>query len=279
MRITEPNAARILSARYWWTRELKADGWTARQLRAAVDAGLLVRLRRGQYAEATLPEPLLQSGRLGARATCRTLLVLLGVFVRTVAGLQVQWDRGASRLPPRDAEVQGRWRAPASHPQSLAASLVEALACAVRCQSPRDAVATLDSAWHLGLVDEDDIARVFELLPRRYGGLRPLLDARSESGPETLMRLLLRTLGCDVDVQVSIPSVGRVDFVVDGWLIVECDSRAFHEGWEKQRADRRRDLAAAALGYTTVRPLAEDILFRHDKVQATMKAIVAAHRR
>lgn len=89
------------------------------------------------------------------------------------------------------------------------------------------------------------------------------------------MRLLLRGLGAEVQVQVRIEGVGRVDLVVDGWLIVECDSRAFHEGWEAQKRDRARDIAAAALGYTTVRPLAEDILYRMPSVVELMKAIVA----
>ena len=74
------------------------------------------------------------------------------------------------------------------------------------------------------------------------------------------MRLILRSLGLAVEIQVTIDGVGRVDMVVDGWLIIECDSRAHHEGWDAQQRDRRRDLAAAALGYTTIRPLAEDIL-------------------
>ena len=89
------------------------------------------------------------------------------------------------------------------------------------------------------------------------------------------MRLLLRGLGCHVDVQVAIRGVGRVDLVVDGWLIVECDSKAYHEGWEKQKEDRRRDLAAAARGYTTVRILAEDVLYRRDLVLERMKAVLA----
>jgi hypothetical protein len=42
------------------------------------------------------------------------------------------------------------------------------------------------------------------------------------------MRLLLRALGHRAEVQVRIAGVGRVDLVVDGWLIVECDSRAYH---------------------------------------------------
>lgn len=113
------------------------------------------------------------------------------------------------------------------------------------------------------------------MLPLQYQGIRGLLDRRAESGTETLMRLLLRTLGCNVDVQVWIRGVGRVDFVVDGWLIVECDSKAHHEGWKKQKRDRRRDIAAAALGYTTIRPLAEDILYDRDAVLAAMQAILA----
>ena len=73
---------------------------------------------------------------------------------------------------------------------------------------------------------------------------------------------------------MQIDGVGRVDFVVDGWLIVECDSEAHHAGWAAQRRDRRRDLAAAALGYTTVRPLAEDILFHRDQVAESLRAVL-----
>lgn len=99
-----------------------------------------------------------------------------------------------------------------------------------------------------------------------------------ESGPETLVRLILRGLGCDVDVQVQIPGVGRVDFVVDGWLIIECDSKAHHEGWDAQRRDRRRDIAAAALGYTTIRPLAEDLLYAYDATATAIRAVILARR-
>ncbi len=88
------------------------------------------------------------------------------------------------------------------------------------------------------------------------------------------MRLLLRTLGHDVQVQVEIAGVGRVDLLVDGWLIVECDSRGFHADWAARRRDLRRDLAAARLGYTTVRPLAEDILFAYDDLVSAMRDVL-----
>jgi len=126
----------------------------------------------------------------------------------------------------------------------------------------------------MGLVTESDMREVFARLPLRYRALHGLLDHRAESGTESLMRLILRTLGCDIRVQQRIPGVGRVDFVVDGWLIIECDSEAHHAGWDAARRDRRRDLAAAALGYTTIRPIAEDILHHRDELTATIRAIV-----
>ena len=41
-------------------------------------------------------------------------------------------------------------------------------------------------------------------------------------------------LGCDIALQVEFDGVGRVDLVLDGWLVVECDSKQFHASWEAQ---------------------------------------------
>lgn len=88
---------------------------------------------------------------------------------------------------------------------------------------------------------------------------------------------MLRGLGVQVEVQVQIEGVGRVDLVVDGWLIIECDSREYHEGWMTQKRDRRRDLAAAARGYTTIRPIAEDILGTPEEVLTLLKQTLSRH--
>jgi very-short-patch-repair endonuclease len=90
------------------------------------------------------------------------------------------------------------------------------------------------------------------------------------------MRLMLRSLGCVIEVQPEIDGVGRVDFLIDGWLIVECDSKAHHSDWVAQRRDRRRDQAAAARGYTTFRPIAEDIMWAPDRVRAAAVGLLAA---
>jgi very-short-patch-repair endonuclease len=275
-------ARRILSARFLSLIELAGLGIGRHRASALVRAGDLLRLRNGQYAPPDLPAELVRCGRLGGRLDCVSLLAAIGVFVRSGHGIHVQFSPGTTRLPPRQRDVVAHWRPFRGGRGRLSADVVEALVQACRCQAPRDAIATLDSAWHLGVVDEADIAAVFHRLPQRYHVLRRLLDPRCESGSESIMRLILRMLGAHIDVQVRIAGVGRVDFVVDGWLIIECDSRAHHEGWSAQRKDRRRDLAAAALGYTTVRPLAEDILFRPDETAAEIARILShgsSHRR
>lgn len=260
------DAARILPTTFLSTATLRARGLTERQISVLAQHGRLLRVRRGRYVDPTAHAELIAAATLGARLDCVSLLAAIGVFVRQHTHMHVQLEMGASRVPPRGARVVAHWRRSSQSTCALAADLVEALAQAVRCQSPRDAVATLDSAWHHGIVDEAGIAAVFLRLPRRFRRLRALLDRRAESGPETLVRLMLRGLGCVIEVQVPLDGVGRVDLLVDGWLIVECDSRAHHSSWEQRKRDMRRDLAAAALGYTTVRPLAEDILATPDGV-------------
>ncbi len=256
------------------TSDLRAQGLSGQRIRLLVDSGQLLRVRRGKYLAADVPACLSEAARLGGRLDCVSLLREAGVFVARDVPLHIQIDNGASRLPARPPQVVAHWRTTVADRCSPIAPWVEALAQACRCQDPRSAIATLDSAWHLGFVDEADLREVFARLPLRYRALQALLDRRSESGTETLMRLLLRTLGCDIRVQQRIPGVGRVDFVVDGWLIIECDSEAHHSGWEAARRDRRRDLAAAALGYTTIRPIAEDILHHRDELTAVLRTIL-----
>lgn len=271
---TDPRSE-ILSAVHLTPHDLAEQGVTRHRTGRLVSTGHLVRLRNGRYATPAHHPDLLNAGSLGGRLDCVSLLATLGVFVRERRGLHVQFTHSTTRLPARPTWVTAHWRQSRRERNYLAADVIEALAQACRCQSPRDAVATLDSAWHAGLVDEEGIAGVFRLLPKRYRVLRSLLDHRSESGTETLVRLMLRAMGAHVKIQVTIRGVGRVDFVVDGWLIIECDSRAHHEGWAAQKRDRRRDLAAAALGYTTIRPIAEDILENPSELQQTLVRVLA----
>ncbi|WP_344067984.1 type IV toxin-antitoxin system AbiEi family antitoxin domain-containing protein [Microbacterium sediminicola] len=270
--------------------ELIADGMSRHSVEEAVRSGELIRARRDRYVTPDAPEPIVQAVRVGGQLTCLSLLELHGVYVLKNTRLHVHMKANASRMRSPDS----RWvrladrstRAPVLHwtpralrvGQEMCAPLTVALAHSVLCQGPRAAVASIDSALHRGIVDGADIAEVFSLLPQKFAVLRPLIDSSAESGPETFMRLILRSLGCGFEAQVVIGGVGRVDFLVDGWLVVECDSRAHHSEWAAQVKDRERDLALAALGYARIRPTAAMITETPGRVAAAVVGMLKRRR-
>ncbi len=265
---------------FFRTRDLRGRGWRTRDLSTAVETGHLTRLRPGAYCAVDTPPDCVAAGRTRGRLACISELRRLGVFVLDHSTRHIHIEPEAARLrasAPTRIHRDKLIRTP--HPRALSVETLDALRQSVLCQNPRAAIATLDSALHLGVIPHDDLDELFAALPRRHRRLRRLLDSRAESGAESLMRLILRTIGCRFDVQVSIDGVGRVDFLIDGWLIVECDSAAFHSSWEDQKRDRRRDQAAAARGFATYRPIAEDIMWHPDVVRAAVTGLLAAHSR
>ena len=83
-------------------------------------------------------------------------------------------------------------------------------------------------------------------------------------------------LGLRLECQVAITGVGRVDFVVDGRLILEADGRENHDGESMRHKDLVRDAAASRLGYETLRFDYAQIVHDWPTVQA---AVLAALRR
>ena len=262
-------------------QDLLDGGWTDRGLRAAIVSGRLLRPRPGAYLPIDTAHDLVEACAIGGRLACTSELARHGVFVLDSASLHVHLHEARAKAVRPARSVRRHWgrlhRTP--HPCSTSVELFDAVVGAVRCQPPRAALATLDSALSLGILDPDDLDDLFRVLPQRHRVLRRMIDPRAESGPETLVRLILRSLGVPFDVQVDIPRVGRVDFLVDGWLIVECDSEQFHSKWDDQRRDRRRDQAAAALGFATYRPIAEDIMWHADEVRAALAGLLAGPHR
>lgn len=263
------------------TRTLVRHGWTEREIRAAVGEGRLERLRGGAFCDPGIDAEYKRAGRLRGRLACVSELQRLGVFVLVSSSTHVHIERTAARLPvPGPSHrVHRRRLIRTPHPDDLSVGLLDAVFDAVLCQPPRAAVATIDSALHRGLLHADDLEELFVKVPMRLRHLRGLIDSRAESGPETLMRLILRSMPCSFVPQAQIQGVGRVDFVVDGWLVIECDSEEHHGGWKRQMSDRRRDLAAAALGMVTLRPTAEDIMWHRDAVRAAVAGLLASRPR
>jgi very-short-patch-repair endonuclease len=110
---------------------------------------------------------------------------------------------------------------------------------------------------HTGRITAEELLSLSAFVPEAYRRIARLADARAASGNETYARVLLLDAGFSVESQVAIPLVGLVDFVVDGWLIVEVDSREFHGAQSDQIRDRIRDGNALLIGFATLRFMPE----------------------
>lgn len=259
-------------------------GATRAGIREALAAGTLHRARRDVYVAGGVPDAVIAAQRVGGRLDCVSAVKVAGIFVLHRTGLHVQVQPTHSRLRSPSSRrrrltdasnVVVHWRS-SPHGAAHTTPLREALAVAVRCQSPRASIAMLDNALYLRLIDEADVRDLFAGLPARYGALQPLIDGRAEAGSESIARLLLRNLGCSVQVQVQIEGVGRVDLLVDGWIVVECDSRTHHGGWEAQERDRLRDLRLAERGYAVLRPTAHMIFTDPDLLRRAVQGLRAS---
>ncbi|MBD7956455.1 type IV toxin-antitoxin system AbiEi family antitoxin domain-containing protein [Microbacterium sp. Sa4CUA7] len=261
--------------------ELLASGYSPTGLTRAVRRGAVLRPRGGAYLHPETAQDVVDAVRVGGRLACVSELARLGVYVRDSGVLHVHLSHGASRLRDLPRAARRHWRPlhRCPHPADASVEVFDALIQAIGCQDPADAVATIDSALHLRLLRADELDELFRHVDARKRHLRGLVDGRSEAGTETLVRLMLRAFRVTVDLQVVFVGVGRVDLVVDDWLVIECDSRAHHSEWEAQRRDRRRDQALAARGYCVYRPIAEDILYRPESVVAALRGLLGRPRR
>jgi very-short-patch-repair endonuclease len=268
--------------------ELIAAGASGRMLTAAVAGGSLVRIRRDHYALPSTANAIQKAVRVGGRVACVSALRAMSVFVVDSNVTHIHLPREASRLrspanrrvllsPDNRAGAHLHWWPlldPAGGDETIV-GIEDALAQVIRCQPTALAVASLDNALHLGLVDRQIVAAVLDQLPRSYRRLGRMLDSRSEAGQESVLRLLLDSVGLRYEVQVEIPGVGRVDFVVEGVLVLEADSRLAHHGWDAHIRDRGRDLALARRGFMSLRPAYQHTMQNPNLVIAAVLRLLA----
>lgn len=265
-------------------QELLWSGATGRDLTWAVRYGDLIRLRNGHYCLPGTEVPLQQAVRLGGRVACASLLGMAGAFVPDGAP-HVHLKANAARLRSPDRRVpltprtrngaRTHWAPLRAEPMRWAVSVPDAIAQVAACLPEPLAVAVIDSALQKRLVRLPVVQHALRPAAR---DLIPLIDGRAESGSESVLRVALAHAGIPFEIQVEVPSVGRVDFVIAQQLIVEADSRAAHDGWDAKVKDHTRDLRAAHAGYPTFRPLYQHIMGQTDTVVDAIRRLLATLR-
>lgn len=121
-----------------------------------------------------------------------------------------------------------------------------------RCAGTIPAMVALESALNRSVLPQQAIESLRSIVPGWAQRQLYLASADSDSGLETIARLLFERMGVRVRSQVQIAGVRRVDLLVGDRLIIELDGRAFHSGEEFNR-DRVQDLELSLRGYLVVR--------------------------
>ena len=134
-------------------------------------------------------------------------------------------------------------------------TLADAVEQVIRCRPAVEALVVVDAVVRDYLVDVDELRARFPVGSRRPGRwVLDHADPRAESVRESALRCRMLEGGItDIRSQVWMADVGRVDFVVDGWLVVEADGFANHSSSSDQVRDVGRNAAALGHGMPTLR--------------------------
>lgn len=223
--------------------QLISMGASTRSIGLAIAACELAVPRRGWLNSREASPDAIRALELGGRLGGHSALQSYGVW-SDGADLIVATAPNASRLPPLRTGERRIWsvtRFPNDGDRQWRVSVADALVQHASLVDRPSLVASIDSALNKRLLSSIDLRVLVDALPKQLRGLRRQLDSRSMSGTESKLRVACLSAGLSVEPQASVDRVGLVDLLVDGWLIVEVDSRQFHDEQRFQHRDRVRD--------------------------------------
>lgn len=263
------------------TFELYQDGHTRAGLSAAAASGLVIRVRQGWYATNDIHPTLLEAARVGGRLTCLSALDFHGYWSYPTDDLHVAVAPNACRLRARRSKTtrlselerprtRVHWRGERRGDDRFILSPVASLADVISCQSEEVVVAVAASVLHKSPWLADDWLDVARSAPVAVRARFVATDGVCESGTESIFLFHISPLGIPLRRQVSIPGVGRVDFLIGERLVVEVDGAEYHTDPVRFEADRRRDAVLSRLGYRVLRFSYRQVMFAWAEVEAAV---------
>ena len=261
------------------THELHAAGFGRETLRLATRSGEIRRIRKGWYVLPDTPAAIADCARVGGRATCVTAAEHAGLWLLVhPAEVHVAVHPHACQLrDPRDYRRRDaksgavvHWTDADPAGERLIVPVADAIRELATCQGAEAAFVALESALAAGLLSRSEVARVCAGLPTAVALALSRAEGRSGSITEATFLFRSRAFGVRVRQQVQI-GPDRVDSVLGDRLIVELDSREFHE---KER-DYARDARLVARGYRVLRFSYRQVMFDWPSVEAAILAAIA----
>ncbi|WP_427128748.1 endonuclease domain-containing protein [Pseudarthrobacter sp. S9] len=255
------------------SRAVVAGGANESAIRSAVRDGSVVRLERGVLALPGADPELIAAKRSRALLTCVSAAPRFGLWLLNPAAKPHYWHSNGKR--PQSCVSH---RMPLTQPRAsgAVAALPDVLLHALLCLPALESLVMVESAYTRGDIDLGFLLR--HLAGNRCGKARNVVE-RVERGAdsllETLARILFRDAGISTETQVWIDGIGRVDFLLEGFLIVEIDGLAFHLESRQFKKDRRRDNSAVVQGLPVLRFFYDDVVYAPDAVLAQVREVLA----
>lgn len=243
------------------TATLLQAGFTSNGIRTSVAAGEIQRLRHGVVALPGARADFVAAVLANATRTCASAAPFHGIWrLHEPERLHLLCAHGSAR----GAVVHRASLVPPDFPQP--ASLTDTLLHALRCLPPVDAAVMVENALLQGRTTLDYLRQ--RLPGNRNGAARAVLDlvdGTADSAIEVVARLLFRSQGIYTQTQVNLPGIGFVDFLLEGFLIVEIDGSTHLERTQVKK-DRRRNNASTLAGYAVLRYGYHDVVYNPQKV-------------
>lgn len=252
------------------TQELRLAGYSHAMIRRAVRSQRLTRIRRGWYALPGASPQVVSAVRRGGVMSCCSALRYHGVWVLGDHE-HIRTSRHAAERRDRRTCCHHRRR---TAPRRAVDDVETALDVAMSCLPELELLVVMESVIDKGLLSLEEVVTMASRHDRRTQRVAARINL-AESGTETMVRDRLSAFIRDIRPQVQIPGVGRVDLLVDGWLIVECDSEAWHLDPVSYERDRRRDRKASIEGFRTVRLTYDAVVDTLDEVINDLRAILS----
>lgn len=249
---------------------LLGEGYSERAVRNLATAGAR-QPRKGVWALPGANPAFLQAIVTDALLTCASSATHYGLWLKDKPrSLHLASKHRRGLHTPK----HGRLRF-AAHGSLPIASLEDTVIHGLTCLAEVDAIAIAQSAMAQHGVPRAVLEA--ELTARYYGPARKRLakaDGLSESVPEISARLLFESAGLRFTRQVQISGVGRVDFLIDGWLIVEINGFEFHSSRAAWRKDMTRSNIAQTQGYAVLSYSPEQIWTGGETVLREIRAVL-----
>lgn len=249
---------------------LRQEGYSERAVRSLATAGAH-QPRKGVWALPGADPGFLQAIVTDSLLTCASGASHYGLWLKDKPrSLHLASKHRRGGHSPK----HGRLRFAAYHRLPIA-GIEDTVIHGLTCLPEVDAIAMVQSA-----MTQHGVPRAVleaELTANYYGPARKRLakaDGLSESVPEISARLLFEAAGLSFTRQVQIPGVGRVDFLVDRWLIVEINGFEFHSSRAAWRKDMARSNTAQAQGYAVLSYAPEQIWNGPENVLQEIRAVL-----